>query len=195
MPAIQNDHSQDKWNRRWRERLGEAVVADSWLLNHIELLPVGTALDLACGRGRNALELVRRGFTVTAIDHSTEALAQLQAAAVAEKLSLTTLCHDLESVVPPLDTPFDLVLCFFYLHRPLIPWMLQRVKPGGCAIIRTFSSAGSYPVGELDAQFVLQPQELLSIFKGWEIVRHEEGLEPSRKGGSLAGVLARKPPV
>lgn len=193
MPAIQNDHSQDKWNRRWRERRDDEVVADSWLLNHVELLPVGTALDLACGRGRNALELARRGFRVTAVDYATEALAPLQTAAVAEKLSLTTLCHDLESVVPPLDSLFDLVLCFFYLHRPLLPWMLQRVKPGGHAIIRTFSSAGPYPVGELDAQFVLQPQELLSIFKGWEIVRHEEGLEPSRKGGSLAGILARKP--
>jgi len=73
--------------------------------------------------------------------------------------------------------------------------MLQRVKPGGYAILRTFSSAGNFPPGDLDAQFVLQPQELLSIFSGWEILRHEEGLEPSRKGGSLAGILARKPPL
>ena len=50
----------DKWNRRWREQSGEALVADSWLLEEIDLLPVGRALDLACGRGRNALELARR---------------------------------------------------------------------------------------------------------------------------------------
>jgi SAM-dependent methyltransferase len=193
--AVQHDKSLYKWNCRWRERRGEEIVADGWLLNNLGLLPVGTALDLACGRGRNALELARRGFTVTGVDHATEALAQLQTAAATDKLSLATLCHDLESVVPPLDSLFDLVLCFFYLHRPLIPWMLQRVKPGGYALIRTFSRAGNFPASELDARFVLQPQELLSIFKGWEILRHEEGLEPSRKGGSLAGILARKPPL
>ncbi|MDH3455058.1 MAG: methyltransferase domain-containing protein [Desulfuromonadales bacterium] len=185
----------DKWNRRWREQLGDELVADSWLLEVVELLPVGRALDLACGRGRNALELARRGFDVTAIDHSDEGLAQLTASATAEQLSIACLPCDLEGQPPALVPDFDLVLCFFFLHRPLLKWLLAAIRPGGLAVLRTFSSAGSFAPGELDARFVLQPGELLTIFAGWEILRHEEGLEASRKGGSLAGIVARKPLV
>lgn len=168
-------------------------MADAWLLDVIELVPVGSALDLACGNGRNTLELARRGFDVTAIDHSTEALAQLSAAAKQAALSVSCLACDLESRPPLLPTDFDLVLCFFYLHRPLLPWLLRQVRPGGHAMLRTFSRAGDFPAGELDERFVLQPGELLAIFAGWDVLRYEEGLEPSRKGGSLAGILARKP--
>jgi SAM-dependent methyltransferase len=186
----------DKWNRRWREQSGEALVADSWLLEEIDLLPVGRALDLACGRGRNALELARRGFEVTAVDQSDEALAQLAATAattIPGALPIDCLCFDLETQPPQLTQAYDVVLCFFYLYRPLLPWLLAAVKPGGVAVLRTFSSAGSFPSGELNPRFVLQPGELLSIFSGWEILRHEEGLEPSHKGGSLASIVARKP--
>jgi SAM-dependent methyltransferase len=37
--------------------------------------PVNRALDLGCGRGELSLELVRRGFEVTAIDYSRDAIA------------------------------------------------------------------------------------------------------------------------
>jgi tellurite methyltransferase len=182
----------DKWNQRWRVQAGEEQVADSWLLEVSELLPVGHALDLACGRGRNALELARRGFAVTAVDQSEEALTQLTALAAAESLPIETLRCDLETEPPALPQAYDLVLCFFYLHRPLLPWLLSAVKPGGVVVLRTFSSAGNFPPGQLNPQFVLQPGELLTIFSGWEILRHEEGLEASRKGGSVASIAARK---
>ena len=183
----------DQWNRRWREQLGEELVADAWLLEVGELLPVGHTLDLACGRGRNSMALARRGCAVTAVDHSDEALAQLAAAAVAEGLKIDCLCSDLEAELPVLPRDYDLALCFFFLHRPLLPWLLAAVKPGGLVVLRTFSSAGNFAPGELDARFVLEPGELLRVFAGWQILRHEEGVEASRKGGSLAGIVARKP--
>jgi tellurite methyltransferase len=183
----------EKWNLRWRGQAGEEPVADAWLLELAELLPGGRALDLACGRGRNALELARRGYTVTAVDQSEEALRQLAGMARGEGLAIECLRCDLEVDPPELAPDFDLVLCLFYLYRPLHPWLLSRVKPGGLALLRTFSRAGDFPPGELNPRFVLEPGELLQLFAGWEILRHEEGLEPSRKGGSLAGILARKP--
>lgn len=182
----------DKWNRRWREQRDDALVADPWLIEVIDLLPVGRVLDLACGRGRNALELARRGYNVTAVDQSDEALAQLATMAENESLPIDCLCSDLETQPPTLNQDYDTSLCFFYLHRPLLSWLLASVKFGGVVVIRTFSSAGSFPTGDLNPQFVLEPGELLTIFSGWEILRHEEGLEPSRKGGSLASIVARK---
>lgn len=38
------------------------------------LIPVGTGLEIGCGTGANAVELVKRGFEVTAVDNSPTAI-------------------------------------------------------------------------------------------------------------------------
>jgi tellurite methyltransferase len=182
-----------KWNERWREKAVSSKGPDSWLCEVLPLLPGGRALDLACGNGRNAIFLAERGLSVTALDISEEALAQLQKEAADRGLEVETRQVDLEADprLPP-DT-FDLAIDFFFLYRPLLPFLLRSVRPEGVAILRTFSRAGPFPGGPENPDFVLQPGELLEIFKGWEILRYEEGLEASRKGGSLAGIVARRP--
>jgi SAM-dependent methyltransferase len=181
------------WNNRWREKTDDSWEPDPWLLRIQPWLPDGRALDIACGRGRNALYLAEQGLTVTAIDVSEEALAQLASEAAHRNLPVETRQIDLEAAPQlPSDT-FDLVLEFFFLHRPLLPQLLQAVRPGGVAVLRTFSSAGAFAGGPGNPAFVLRPGELLEIFAGWDILLHEEGIEPSRKGGALAGIVARRP--
>jgi tellurite methyltransferase len=185
--------TQNKWNERWQEKAEDFFDADPWLLRIFPLLPGGSALDLASGRGRNALFLAEQGLSVTAFDISEEALAQLDLEAARRRLPVCTRQLDLEADPQLPSDAYDLVLDFFYLHRPLLPQLRMAVKAGGIAVLRTFSSAGSFPGGPGDPAFVLRPGELLDIFAGWEILLHEEGLEPSRKGGSLAGIVARRP--
>jgi SAM-dependent methyltransferase len=182
------------WNARWRAKADQPFSVDPWLLAAAPLLPdTGRALDLACGRGRHALFLAERGLAVTALDRSAEALAQLRAEATLRKLSIATRQVDLE-VEPRLPADaFDLVLLIFYLQRSLLPQLKNAVRPGGIALVRTFSSAGPFAGGPANPDFVLRPGELLEIFADWEVLRHEEGLEPSRKGGSVAGIVARRP--
>ncbi len=182
------------WNARWRKRADQPFTVDPWLLSIAPLLPdTGRALDLACGRGRHALFLAERGLSVTAIDSSAEALGQLRGEATARNLEIETRQVDLEvdPQLPP--AAFHLVLLLFYLQRSLMPNLRDAVRPGGIAVVRTFSSAGPFPGGPDNPNFVLRPGELLEIFAGWDILRHEEGLEPSSKGGSVAGIVARHP--
>lgn len=137
--------------------------------------------------------LAERGLTVTALDSSAEALDQLHSEATRRALAIETRQVDLE-ITPRLPTAcFDVVLLFFYLQRSLLPHLREAVRPGGLAVLRTFSSAGPFPGGPKNPDFVLRPGELLETFAGWDILRHEEGLEPSSKGGSLAGIVARRP--
>lgn len=185
--------SRSKWNTLWLEKAGTGWEPDPWLLRVLPLLPPGRALDVACGKGRNALYLASRGYSVTAVDISDEALAQLGREAAGRHLSVTAWQTDLESDLRLPTGEFDLVINFFYLHRPLLPEMKEAVRPGGTAVVRTFSSAGPFPGGPGNPDFVLHPGELPEIFAGWEILLHEEGLEPSRKGGGLAGIVARRP--
>ena len=188
------DDSQRKWNSRWREKAAKANwQADPWLQRIRPLLLQGTVLDIACGMGRNAIYLAEEGFVVTAVDISPVALELLEQQATQRKLHIKTAQLDLEndSILP--TGPFDLLLNFFYLHRPLLAQELSRVRPGGIAVVRTFSQAGSEQFGEVRPEISLRPGELLEIFSGWTILQHEEGLEPSAKGGSLAGIVARRP--
>lgn len=181
------------WDARWRDKNGEPANPDPWLVRILPLLPVGATLDVACGRGRNSLFLAERGHRVTAVDHSVEGLAQLRAAAEERGLAITTHCLDLEAAPALSLSTFDLAIDFFYLHRPLFPALMACLRPGGVLVARTFSSAGDFPGRPRHPEFVLAPGELPKIFKGWDILLHEEGLEPSSKGGSLAGIVARRP--
>ncbi len=188
------DNSEVKWNSRWQEKAARGgQQTDPWLKRVLPMLPQGTALDIACGMGRNAIYLAEQGYAVTAVDLSSVALGLVAEEAERRDLQITTLQIDLENdpVLPA--GPFDLLLNFFYLHRPLLPQELSRVAPGGVAVFRTFSQVGAERFGTIRPDIALQPGELLEIFSGWEVLLHEEGLEPSAKGGSLAGIVARKP--
>jgi SAM-dependent methyltransferase len=113
-------------------------------------LPPGRALDLACGTGRNAHWLAGRGWEVTAVDWSEEALAQVRT----PKLRL-----DLErEPLPFADAAFDLVLIIRFLHRPLFDEAERVLKPGGVLI--------THP--KTTGRFAIDPGELEARFAGWE---------------------------
>lgn len=183
----------ERWNDRWQERAGNPWVPDDWLLRVLPLLPKGRLLDLACGRGRNALFLAEQGYAVTAVDIAEEGLQQLRNEAARRGLNLEVRQMDLETESDLGRNLYDVAIDFFYLQRALMPALCAAVAPGGVAVVRTFSRAGNFPGEGPHPDFVLEPGELPRIFSGWEILLHEEGLEPSSKGGGLAGILARKP--
>jgi SAM-dependent methyltransferase len=190
---MSDDQKQD-WNARWRAKAADADwQADPWLQRVMPLLRPGRTLDVACGSGRNAIFLAERGFAVTAIDLAPEALMLLDQEASRRGLAIDTRLVDLEANPLLPAGPFDLVIDFFYLHRPLLPLLRELVQPGGLMVLRTFSCAGPFPGGSGNPDFVLNPGELLELFQSWDILCHEEGLEPSHKGGSLAGIVARRP--
>lgn len=196
MNAIDSNSKNDApvdWDARWRDKNGDPATPDPWLVRILPLLPVGKTLDVACGRGRNSLFLAERGHRVTAVDYSEEGLAQLSDIARERGLTIDTRCLDLEAAPALPRAAYDLIIDFFYLHRPLFPTLKASLRPGGVLVVRTFSSAGDFPGRPRHPEFVLAPGELPKIFKGWDVLLHEEGLEPSSKGGSLAGIVARRP--
>src|SRR4051812_34247673 len=113
-----SDAERTKWDARYAEE--GALREPSCLLVEIEdLLPTrGRALDLAGGGGRHAIWLAKRGLDVTLADISEEGLAIARAAAKQTGVPLTTLAIDLETEPLP-EGPWDLILSFHYLNRPL----------------------------------------------------------------------------
>jgi 2-polyprenyl-3-methyl-5-hydroxy-6-metoxy-1,4-benzoquinol methylase len=92
--------------------LKEIFEADSWPL------PKGRALDIAAGKGRNAIFLAERGFQVMAIDISPVALDMARRAAKEKSLIIDWQEADLERIELP-AAHYDLVLNFNYLQRSL----------------------------------------------------------------------------
>ncbi len=181
------------WNLIWEERRQEPLNYDPWLQRVLPLLPRGRALDIACGRGRNALLLAEAGYAVRAVDASPPALARLAEEAQRRGLAIDTAPQDLEQTPKLPVAAFDVVLQFFYLQRSLFDALRKAVRPGGVAVVRTFSRAGNFPDGPGNPDYVLRVGELLQVFAGWEILLHEEGLDKAARGGGLAGIVARKP--
>lgn len=105
------------WNERYRRdpsRFGDEP--NRFVREVVEGLPRGTVLDVACGRGRNAVWLAKRGHEVTGIDLSDVAIDQARQLANAEGVHVEFEVADFLTWDVP-DVGFDLVL-LSYLHLP-----------------------------------------------------------------------------
>lgn len=103
-----------EWDKRYT---GHDLVwggrPNMWVERETTDLPPGAMLDLACGEGRNSVWLATRGWRVTGVDFSAEAIRKAQA--LGEGTTVTWLCTDATA----LDLPahFDLAT-MIYLQLP-----------------------------------------------------------------------------
>lgn len=108
--------NQQMWEERYAQR--EAVWSgkvNPWLVEVAGPLSPGTALDLACGEGGDAIWLAEQGWQVTGVDFAAAGLARAAKAAEATGVAVDWVQADL-SQWQPTET-FDLVTMHF-LHGP-----------------------------------------------------------------------------
>ena len=160
------------------------------LVDNIDVLPKGKALDLAMGYGRNALFLAKSGYEVEGIDISTECVTRVRKLAEAAGLDLTADCADLEKGHEIKEEAYDLIICFLYLHRPLFPAIIRGVKPGGAVVYETFTVDQVRFGRPKNPEHLLKPNELLQVFSNWRILAYREGIVDERK--ALEGIVAVK---
>ena len=120
--------------QRW-ERTELEVEQMLALLN----LPEGAQiLDVACGQGRHALELARRGYSVTCLDRTAAFLEKVRLQAEAEELAIEFVQGDMRGFVRPgrFHAVLNMFSSFGYFSDPranmkTLKNMHNSLRPGG----------------------------------------------------------------
>ena len=107
------------WNARYdtSELIWKGEPNQFLPLEVADLTP-GSAVDLACGEGRNAVWLAKQGWTVTGVDFSSVGVEKGRKLATENGVEATWVVADATSWEPP-SAGFDLV-AVFYLQLPAV---------------------------------------------------------------------------
>lgn len=171
----------------------------------VDRLSTGTALDLGCGGGRNALYLNLKGFDVTAWDKNALSVAELNKIIDGERL------NHIRASVQDLNThrfsgAYDFILStvvMMFLQRQAIPTLIQDMQNstvrGGHNLIVAAMDTADYPC-PLPFSFTFKPNELKDYYRNWEIVKYNEDVGELHKTDAsgkriklrFATLLARK---
>jgi tellurite methyltransferase len=185
----------------WDERYGRgehATLEPHHLLIRVaETLPAGVALDVACGAGRHALYLARRGWRVTAVDASKVGIEMTKERARALGVEVDARVADLEQNGFEIEgEAYDLICDFYYLQRDLWPKLRDGVRPGGVLVAAIHLMDEDAEQETRNPAFLLQPGELRAEFDGWQLLHyHETSLNDEDAGEHhhrTAEIVARK---
>lgn len=166
-------------------------AASPWVERWAGLVPEGTpVLDLACGGGRHGRLFLDRGHPVTFLDRDVSAVDDLRGQA-----GVTLIEADLEdgSPFPLKEQQFGGLVVTCYLHRPILPDLIQAVAPGGVLIYETFAIGNEVYGHPARQSFLLEEGELLDAVAGHLTVRaYEHGYEDEPKPGIRQKICATR---
>lgn len=191
---MNNDRQQAKWDARYSNSAAAPCVAKV-LSDYAYLLPEhGTALDLACGLGGNALLLAQHGLNTRAWDISPVAIEQLRHNAAQLGLSIQAEIRDLTATQLVRES-FDVIVVSYFLQRDLAPAIIDALKTDGLLYYQTFTQCKIDNSGPSNPAYLLAENELLHLFKLLQVVIYQEdGLagDTSRGLRNQALLVARK---
>ncbi len=173
------------WDLRWTDKLLHAHgEPSSVVLAELEGLAPGRALDLGCGNGRHALWLAERGWRVTAVDFSTEALRQARERSTGSGIHVDWEEADLTEYEPQRQA-FELVLVT-YLHIPgidrasILAKASAAVAAGGMLLLvgHDLTNIGTGAPGPTSPAVLYTPADIVPELPELEIERAEQVRRP-----------------
>jgi SAM-dependent methyltransferase len=161
------------------------------LVAEVAALTPGTALDVGCGEGADAVWLAQQGWEVTAVDISHVALerARVHAASAGVEVSFE---HADVVAAPPASGTYDLVSAQFF-HLPDPPraqayrGLGAAVSPGGHLLV-----VGHYPsehIGKDHPERLFTTDEIIALFPTWEAVTSEVRERTAMHHGELSDLV------
>lgn len=177
----------ERWNKRHVEKPMRHNV-EPIIEKYSDLAEVGSALDIACGTGRNTHFLAEKGFLVDAVDLSDYALGEIKNLSTINKIEEDLDTYNLEV------NKYDLIVNVNYLNRRFFPQIKEALKSGGIVIFETFIVAHGDFQQPSNPEFLLRKNELLHAFIGLDTIYYEEKDDINLRGEKIrvASLVARK---
>jgi len=179
----------EKWDLRYSKESEAFPLPDEFLVNHKNMLGSGRALDVACGRGGNAIFLAERGYSVDGVDISFQALYQLQTEALSRELDIRCVVADLDFFALPRNL-YDLVIVFYFFSRPLMTSIKDALKRGGLIFYATFNERHISVRPEFNPAYLVPPDGLYPYFQDFDILVHETA---AGENENVSRLIGRKP--
>lgn len=153
-----------KWNKRHAERKGHHPP-DTYLMNWHHKLKSGHVLDIAGGRGRNAMYLASKGFKVLTADIAEVGLAVVADCAKIQNLPIDTWHIDLDEPQELIHRgPFDNIMIInFKPGKALLSMIPDLLVAGGCLLWSSFNDLQIEAFG-FAPEKALYPNEFCSYF-------------------------------
>lgn len=184
----------EKWDQRYAEdsyrKNNPVTLVQDWLPE----IPVGKALDVACGAGRNAIYLAQAGYRVDAIDISPAGLKKARQSAAEQGLTVNWIEHDLDQPFH-FDNDYDLILVMWFVNLELISRLCDYLAPGGYLLCEEHLITGEDVIGPTSDDYRIAPGALRRAVSGLELLLYLESIETGEDDGehvASARVVARK---
>jgi len=164
-----------KWNHFYNSQSRQECYPAVQVLTENEfLLPTtGTALDLACGLGANAIFLAEQGLAVTAWDISFVAIDKLTTYAVQQGLNINA-CQQNIVADSFIKCCFDVIVVSRFLDRTLSDAIIGALKPDGLIFYQTFTREKISPKPPNNPDYLLTENELLEMFSPLRVIFYRE---------------------
>jgi 2-polyprenyl-3-methyl-5-hydroxy-6-metoxy-1,4-benzoquinol methylase len=161
-----------------------------FLVDNIALLPKGRVLDVAMGAGQNAIYLAKMGFEVEGVDISPEAVSSALELARKSGVNIRAQVADLEKEYHIEKGAYEVIICFKYLQRSLIPQIKDGLCKGGIVVYETFIVDQARFGKPKNPDYLLRHNELLDMFRDFRCLRYREGIVEGRR--AIASIIAEK---
>lgn len=149
----------------------------SEVLEAMETVKQGKALDLGCGQGRNSLFLAQQDFDVTAVDQNGLALEILQSIVEQEDLDMPVGLYDINSA--SIEQEYDFIVStvvLMFLQADRIPAIIQNMQRKPVLVVQPYRlcmDTEDYPCS-VNFPFTFKEGELADYYKDWELVKYNE---------------------
>jgi SAM-dependent methyltransferase len=172
--------SREHWDERYgTEELIWKADPNRFLVEELQALAPGRALDVACGEGRNAVWLASKGWHVTGVDFSRAGLAKAQRLATDRGVEVAWVEADVVEWQPP-SASFDVVVVL-YLHLPAeqrrqaLARAAAALAPGGILLVvgHDASNLLKGTGGPQDPAVLFGPEQIVEDLPGLQIERAE----------------------